>query len=59
VDTERALKDTEAWWREWSGRCTYQGPWREAVLRSLITLKAMIYASTGGIVANDLAARAA
>ena len=35
----------------WAGRCTYQGRWRDAVLRSLITLKAMTYAPTGGIVA--------
>jgi GH15 family glucan-1,4-alpha-glucosidase len=51
VTAEQALEDTESWWREWSARCTYQGPWREAVLRSLITLKAMTYAPTGGIVA--------
>ena len=38
-------------WREWAGRCTYQGRWRDAVLRSLLTLKAMTYAPTGGIVA--------
>ena len=35
----------------WAGRCAYQGRWRDAVLRSLITLKAMTYAPTGGIVA--------
>ena len=46
-----SLDDTENWWREWSNRCTYQGEWREAVLRSLITLKALTYAPTGGIVA--------
>jgi GH15 family glucan-1,4-alpha-glucosidase len=49
--TERALSDTEHWWKKWSGRCTYQGPWRDAVVRSLITLKALTYAPTGGIVA--------
>jgi GH15 family glucan-1,4-alpha-glucosidase len=36
---------------KWSQRCTYQGPWRDAVVRSLITLKALTYAPTGGIVA--------
>jgi GH15 family glucan-1,4-alpha-glucosidase len=51
LDCEETLQQTEAWWLEWSGRCTYQGPWREAVLRSLITLKALTYAPTGGIVA--------
>jgi GH15 family glucan-1,4-alpha-glucosidase len=51
IDPEETLRSTEAWWNEWSGRCRYQGEWREAVLRSLITLKAMIYAPTGGIVA--------
>jgi GH15 family glucan-1,4-alpha-glucosidase len=42
---------TEAWWREWSGRCRYAGPYRDDVLRSLITLKALTYSPTGGIVA--------
>ncbi|HEY1305146.1 MAG TPA: glycoside hydrolase family 15 protein [Vicinamibacterales bacterium] len=51
LDEERALADTEAWWRKWSARCTYDGPWREAVLRSLITLKALTYAPTGAILA--------
>jgi len=51
VDPEAALAETEAWWRQWAGRCTYAGPDREAVLRSLITIKAMIYEPTGGIVA--------
>jgi GH15 family glucan-1,4-alpha-glucosidase len=46
-----ALADTEAWWREWIGPCRYQGRWREAVVGSLVTLKALTYAPTGGIVA--------
>jgi GH15 family glucan-1,4-alpha-glucosidase len=50
-DPEAALDLTEKWWREWSSACIYGGPWREAVLRSLITLKALTYAPTGGIVA--------
>ena len=48
---ERALSETEQWWKKWSSGCTHQGPWREAVIRSLITLKALTYAPTGGIVA--------
>jgi GH15 family glucan-1,4-alpha-glucosidase len=51
IDPLEAVKSTENWWRDWSGRCSYQGPWREAVLRSLITLKSLTYAPTGGIVA--------
>ena len=50
-DPERTVQETELWWREWSGRCNYEGEWRDAVLRSLITLKALTYAPTGGIVA--------
>jgi GH15 family glucan-1,4-alpha-glucosidase len=48
---ERALQETEAFWTEWSGRCAYDGEWREAVVRSLITIKALTYRPTGGIVA--------
>ena len=51
LDAFDALRDTEQWWRDWSGRCTYEGPWRDAVVRSLITLKALTFAPTGGIVA--------
>jgi GH15 family glucan-1,4-alpha-glucosidase len=51
AQAERALVETETWWKDWSGRCTYTGPYREQVLRSLITLKALTYAPTGGIVA--------
>ena len=51
VDPFRALAETEAFWRTWSSRCTYQGRWSEAVGRSLITLKALTYAPTGGLVA--------
>jgi len=51
LDIPRALIETEAWWREWASRCTYQGKWREAVMRSLITLKALTFQPTGGIVA--------
>jgi GH15 family glucan-1,4-alpha-glucosidase len=51
VDAEDGVQTTEAWWRDWSSRCTYEGEWREAVVRSLITLKALTYAPTGGLVA--------
>ena len=51
INAEEVISHTEAWWKDWSNRCTYSGPWREAVLRSLITLKALTYAPTGGIVA--------
>ena len=51
VDPAKALRVTEKFWNEWSGRCTYKGEWEDAVLRSLITLKALTYAPTGGIVA--------
>jgi GH15 family glucan-1,4-alpha-glucosidase len=51
VDSLWAVTTTEHWWREWTARCTYDGPWRDAVTRSLITLKALTYAPTGGIVA--------
>jgi GH15 family glucan-1,4-alpha-glucosidase len=50
-DTLQALEDTQRWWEEWCHHCTYQGAWREQVLRSLITLKALTFAPTGGIVA--------
>jgi GH15 family glucan-1,4-alpha-glucosidase len=51
VDANAALAGTEKYWREWSGRCRFEGPWRDAVLRSLMTLKALVYEPTGGIVA--------
>lgn len=51
IDVASALVDTGRFWKEWSGRCRFEGPWREAVLRSLITLKSLIYSPTGGIVA--------
>ena len=51
VDPFNMVARAENWWREWIGRCTYDGPHRETVLRSLITLKALTYAPTGAIVA--------
>jgi GH15 family glucan-1,4-alpha-glucosidase len=51
LDPRQAIEATEQWWRSWSARCTYRGPWRDTVVRSLITLKALTYAPTGGILA--------
>ncbi len=51
LDAFEALDGTERWWREWTAKCQYDGPWCEQVKRSLITIKALTYAPTGGIVA--------
>jgi GH15 family glucan-1,4-alpha-glucosidase len=51
VDAEELLHSTDEWWRRWSTRCRYQGPWRDAVIRSLVTLKALTYDPTGAVVA--------
>ena len=51
IDPEQALGDTEAFWRDWCDRCGYEGDWHDEVHRSLIVLKALTYAPTGGIVA--------
>ncbi len=50
-DAGEVLADTEAFWNAWAGKCQYKGDWQPAVLRSLLTLKALTYAPTGGIVA--------
>ncbi len=51
LDPEKALGETEAFWKEWSARCSVGGEWSAQVRRSLITLKALTYAPTGGVVA--------
>ncbi len=51
IDPARALQETEAFWIDWCSRCSYDGENRDLVMRSLITLKALTYAPTGGIVA--------
>ncbi len=51
IDVPVSLEKTQAFWTRWSRTCTYQGPYRNAVMRSLITLKALSYRPTGGIVA--------
>jgi GH15 family glucan-1,4-alpha-glucosidase len=50
-DADAALSETGKAWRDWASRCTYQGPYKDAVLRSLIVLKALAFEPTGGIVA--------
>ncbi|MFE9397944.1 glycoside hydrolase family 15 protein [Streptomyces flavidovirens] len=50
-EPEASLEATAEFWSDWVEQCTYHGPYREAVVRSLITLKALTYAPTGGIVA--------
>jgi GH15 family glucan-1,4-alpha-glucosidase len=50
-DADSALARTEAWWREWSGRCRYEGAYRDEVLMSLIALKAMTSETTGALIA--------
>jgi GH15 family glucan-1,4-alpha-glucosidase len=51
IDAVDAVAETDAWWRAWSGRSTYKGAWKDEVERSLITLKALTHAPTGGLVA--------
>jgi GH15 family glucan-1,4-alpha-glucosidase len=51
INPAQALQDTEDFWTEWCSRCTYEGDNAELVMRSLITLKTLTYAPTGGIVA--------
>jgi GH15 family glucan-1,4-alpha-glucosidase len=55
VDAFHALARTQSFWEEWSARCTYQGEWGEPVLTTLLALKGMTYAPTGGIVAAPTA----
>jgi GH15 family glucan-1,4-alpha-glucosidase len=50
-DADSALARTEEWWRQWSDRCSYQGPYRDDVLTSLIVLKAMTFETTGAVIA--------
>ncbi|MGH6683762.1 MAG: glycoside hydrolase family 15 protein, partial [Pseudolabrys sp.] len=51
IDPEQALHVTERFWEKWAGKCQIEGPWRDEVVRSLITLKALTYLPTGGMVA--------
>jgi GH15 family glucan-1,4-alpha-glucosidase len=51
VDASVALRETVQYWADWTSRCTYTGEWRNEVMTSLMVLKALTYAPTGGIVA--------
>jgi GH15 family glucan-1,4-alpha-glucosidase len=52
VHAQSAVEDTEEWWRDWAQQCTYgERDWRDRVMRSLVTLKALTYEPTGGILA--------
>src|SRR5438552_120824 len=51
IHPEHALRETEKYWRDWAKCCVYGGKWNDAVVRSLVTLKGLTYAPTGGIVA--------
>ncbi|GAC1582205.1 MAG: glycoside hydrolase family 15 protein [Candidatus Elarobacter sp.] len=50
-DTVTALRHTDVFWREWARTCRYEGPWRAAVIRSLLTLKSLTDARTGAVLA--------
>jgi GH15 family glucan-1,4-alpha-glucosidase len=50
-DADDAIRSTEKWWQEWASQCNYEGPWRDAVMRSLVVLKGLSYAPTGAMVA--------
>ncbi len=51
IDAWHSLVETQHYWNDWTERCTYRGEWRDDVVRSLITLKGLTYAPTGGIMA--------
>lgn len=52
LDADHEIAAAERWWRSWASQCTYRGPWQDAVIRSLVTLKALTYAPTGAIIAS-------
>ena len=56
AEVDASLAATRAYWEAWSDRCTYEGPYRESVLRSALTLKLLTHGPSGGIVAAATAA---
>ncbi|MEV5607650.1 trehalase-like domain-containing protein [Streptomyces sp. NPDC052225] len=55
VPAQTLLKETVEFWRRWAARCTYEGPWRPAVIRSLLTWKALTHAPTGAVLSAPTA----
>ena len=55
IQLEEAMQQTESFWKDWSNRGSYNGPYGEAVQRSLLTLKSLTYRPTGGVVAAPTA----
>jgi GH15 family glucan-1,4-alpha-glucosidase len=55
VDAEEALNDSEAYWLDWAGRCDHYGDYHDEIHQSLLVLKALTYAPTGGIIAAPTA----
>jgi GH15 family glucan-1,4-alpha-glucosidase len=51
MDWQVALAETSEHWRKWCGQCRWEGPWSGVLQRSLLTLKALTHAATGGIIA--------
>lgn len=56
AEVDARVEETARWWRQWCARCTYDGPYRETVQRSLMTLKLMTYSLSGAVVAASTAA---
>src|SRR5262249_38209382 len=57
VRPEHALRQTETFWRDWTSRCTYDGPYRDDVLLSLVVLKALTYLPAGRLIAAPTTSR--